>query len=209
MRNNTRNLCGKTTALDYRGFSIVEVLLASTVFALLATALIGAVIYGRESMATAGARGRALLIAEEGLEAGRNIRDSNFADLTDGNYGLSLFGNQWLFSGTSDVVFPFTRQVAISTPSADRKQVVSTVTWQQTPSRTGTVTLATYHTNWRVATGSGGGTACSVYCTPLGYSAGTCRGSAGACADNGETYEAGGDSQCTGGPSQDTCCCAP
>jgi len=194
-------------ALDYRGFSIVEVLLASTVFALLATAIIGAVIFGRESMASAGARSRALHIAEEGLEAARNIRDNNFADLIDGNHGLSVAGNQWLFSGTSDAVSPFTRQVAISTPSANRKRVVSTVTWQQTPSRTGTVALTTYLANWRASAG-GGGASCSSYCATIGYSAGICRASAGACTQT-ETYEAGGDLQCTGGPSQDTCCCAP
>lgn len=194
---------------DRRGFSVVEVLLASTVFALLATALIGAVIFGRESMATAGARGRAVLIAEEGLEAARNIRDNNFADLTDGNHGLVIAANQWLFSGTSDPIYPFTRQLTISTPSANHKQVVSTVTWQQTPTRTGTVALTTYLTNWRAQQGGGGGGAsCSSYCVGVGYSAGTCRATVGACAQT-ETYEAGGDPQCTGGPSQDTCCCLP
>lgn len=197
-----------------KGFSLVEALLSVSLFALFVTALVGAVIYGRESTAVAGARARAIAIAEEGLEATRNIRDASFASLTNGNHGLAISSNQWAFSGTSDTVDNFTRQVVISTPSTNRRQAVSTVTWQQTPSRTGSVALTTYHTNWRSSSGGGSPPAsCVAYCQSVGYTTGTCRENTQQCSNYSEIYEAGGDASCVtnnpGDPSQDTCCCAP
>ncbi|MFH1788218.1 MAG: hypothetical protein ABH834_02410 [Candidatus Altiarchaeota archaeon] len=51
---------------------------------------------------------------------------------------------------------------------------------------------------------------CGQYCVSLGgYSMGTCRQNDAQCTGNGEVYESGGDALCTGGPSADTCCCAP
>ena len=138
--SNTNNL--KT------GFSLVEVLLAVTAFAFLVTALVGALIVGRESVATSGVQNRAILLAEEGLEATRDVRKDAYANLTDGTYGLATTANKWVFSGTSDTTDIFTRVITVSSAGTDRKQIVSTVTWTQTPTRTGTVVLTTYLTNW-------------------------------------------------------------
>ncbi len=129
-------------------FSLVEIILALAILALLAVALVGNFIYSQESAVVAGAKSRAAFLAEEGLEATRNIRDADFANLVDGNYGLATSGNQWIFSGSQDVTGVYTRQIQISTPSANRKQIISQVTWQQTPQRTGVVSLTTYLTNW-------------------------------------------------------------
>lgn len=131
------------------GFSLVEALLAVSVFALIVTTVIGALIYGRESTALAGQRARATFLAEEGLEAIRNIRDENFANLQDGAYGLDASTGQWTFSGTSDTTGIFTRQVTIATVGVDRKQITSLISWQQSASRPGTITFATILTNWK------------------------------------------------------------
>ncbi len=131
------------------GFSLVEVILSSAVFVLLVTALVGAYLYGQEATALAGNRARANMLAEEGLEAVRNIRDENFSNLIDGTYGLSTSGNQWNLSGLQDTSDIFTRSVSISSADANRKNIVSTVTWQQNPQRTGTVSLASHLTFWQ------------------------------------------------------------
>lgn len=131
-----------------KGFSLVEAVLASALLALLVTAFMGAVIFGRENTAVAGARARAALLAEEGLEAVRNIGDAGFTNLTDGSHGLTISGNKWIFSGTTDAVDAFTRHILISSSGSSRKYVTSTVTWQQTPSRSGEVNLVTLATNW-------------------------------------------------------------
>ncbi len=135
------------------GFSLVEIILASALLGILATGVVGALVYGVQTASVAGSRERALLIAEEGLAATQNIRDAAFANLTDGNHGIAISGNQWAFSGTSDVTDIFTRQVVVSTVNSTKKQITSTVTWQQDAQRAGSVSAVTYLTDW-LATGT-------------------------------------------------------
>lgn len=132
------------------GFSPVEVLLAATVFAFLTTALIGAIIYGRSSTANAGDRVRAVQLADEGIEAVRNLRDAAYANLTDGTYGLAQSGNQWVLSGSSDITGIYTRQITLTSVDATRKTVTVAVTW---PQGTGTAQVNTTSrlTNWLAA----------------------------------------------------------
>ncbi|MBI4252912.1 prepilin-type N-terminal cleavage/methylation domain-containing protein [Candidatus Uhrbacteria bacterium] len=130
------------------GFSLVEIICASALFALLVVALLGAYLYGEEAQMLAGNRARAVLIAKEGLEAARNIRDASFANLSDGAHGLITSGNQWSFSGTSDTSDIFTRQIVISSIDAKRKNVTANVTWRQNELRNGTVSLATELSSW-------------------------------------------------------------
>ena len=131
-----------------KGFSVVEVLLAGAVLGLLATAFGGAIIYGQEGAALSGARARAQNLAEEGLEAARNIRDSGYTNLTDGTYGLAISGGQWTFSGASDTTGIFTRSIIISAVDDNEKSVTSSVTWQQTAQRSAQVDLDTYLSDW-------------------------------------------------------------
>lgn len=136
-----------------RGFSPVEVLLAATVFAFLTTALIGAIIYGRSSTANAGDRVRAVQIADEGIEAVRNIRDAGFANLpANGTYDLSQAGNQWTLAPTtnSDVTGIYTRTIAITGVDSARKTITATVTWPQGTS-SATVSSTSRLTNWLAA----------------------------------------------------------
>lgn len=196
------------------GFSLVEVLLSVTILGLIVTALVGAFIFGRESTAISGQRARAIFLAEEGLEAARNIRDAGFGNLTTGTHGLAISGSQWNFSGSSDTTDIYTRQTTIASAGSNRQQVTTTVTWQQNPQRTGQVQVVTYLTNWKASSGGGAPpSSCASYCQSVGYSTGTCRENTVQCTINSETYESLGDSICVAGfpgdPSQDTCCCLP
>ncbi len=130
---------------------MLEILLAASLLSLMVTAIVGALSYGVQSAAVAGARARAVFLAEEGLEAVRNIRDAGFAALPNGTFGLVFAGlNQWSLSPGADVTDGvFTRQVIISGNGANRKQVISTISWQETASRQGTVTLTTGLSNWK------------------------------------------------------------
>ncbi|HAT73706.1 MAG: hypothetical protein US30_C0007G0048 [Candidatus Moranbacteria bacterium GW2011_GWF2_36_839] len=138
-----------------KGFTLIESLLAISVFSLLVMTFVGAMIYGQESERTAGERARATFLAEEGLEAVRNIRDANFATIVNSptTYGLAVSGNVWTFSGTQDVMNGyFTRKITISDLSPvdfNAKRVISEVTWQQTPQRTGTITLSENISRWQ------------------------------------------------------------
>lgn len=113
------------------GFSVVEILLAVTVFGFLVVALVGAIIYGRASGAESGDHTRAMALAEEGLEAVRNIRDASFSNVTNSSptFGLAQSGGVWTLSGTSDTSGIFTRTVSISAVDSVRKAVTVTVSW--------------------------------------------------------------------------------
>lgn len=123
-------------------------MLAVTVFGLLVTGVIGAIIYGRSSLADAGDHQRAALIAEEGLEAARNIGNSAYSNLVDGTYGITQSGGQWIFSGSSDTTDIYTRRVTIATAGTNRKTITSTATWPQPNGGTDSVTVTSRLVNW-------------------------------------------------------------
>jgi len=135
-----------------RGFSLIESILASALFGLIVTGMVGPLIYSPESVELSGRRNRATFLAAEGLQAAQNIRDQDFSLLSDGPHGLAISGNQWVLSGTSDSTDDFTRVLTITTLEANAKKVTSTVTWQQTAQRSGTVSLKTHLYNWRTST---------------------------------------------------------
>ncbi|HEY4477696.1 MAG TPA: hypothetical protein VJB09_00265, partial [Candidatus Paceibacterota bacterium] len=103
------------------GFSVIEVLLATSIFGLLVTGIAGSYLYGQESTAQSGAHTRAVYLAEEGLEASRSIRDNSFANLTDGTHGLGTAGGHFVFSGSSDANGIYTREITVKSVDDNRK----------------------------------------------------------------------------------------
>lgn len=140
-----------TRRTSEHGFSAVEALLAATVFATLVTGLIGAIIYGRGSTADAGMHNRATLLAEEGVEAARNIGNASYSNLVNGTYGLAQSGGIWTFSGSSDTSDIYSRQVTIADGGTNRKEITSVVSWTLPNGSTSSVTLRSMATNWEAA----------------------------------------------------------
>jgi Tfp pilus assembly protein PilV len=141
--------------LSKKGFSVVEVMLSA---ALLLTAVVcftGAIIYGQRSTQISGSVARATFLAQQGIEAVRNIKDVSYNNLvstscpTQTYYGLAVNNGLWTLSGTSDTTDNFLRQISICDSDSDRKLVVCTVTWAETAARNGSVILTTELTNWR------------------------------------------------------------
>ncbi len=114
---------------------------------LLATLFTNAILSGQEGAVISGAQTRANLVAEEGLEAVRNMRDSTFINVIDGTYGIGQVNGTWTLVGTSDIVDIYTRSVTIQTVDPSTKQVTSTVSWSKNGQRSGTVSLVTYLTD--------------------------------------------------------------
>jgi len=129
------------------GISLVEVLLAVLLFGLMVTAITGALLYGRTSTNMSGNRQRANMLAEEGVEAVRNVRDASYSNLTDGTFGLTKTSNQWALSGSSDTTDAFTRQTVVSSTGTNRKLITSTVSWPQ-GAGTAQTSVTTELTNW-------------------------------------------------------------
>lgn len=139
-----------------KGISIVEVLLSASIMGIISATIIAGLITSQQTNSVLTKQTRALGIAEEGIEAARNIRDYDWDLLAVGNHGLQQSGG-WSFSGSSDTVGEFTRQVTVSTVDANTKDVTVVVTWQQTLQRTGQVTLEVRLTNWQDNAGASAG----------------------------------------------------
>lgn len=133
------------------GFSLVEILVAVAVFAIILVLVTGATASTGRNIRHSANNQQAASLAEEGIEAVRNLRDSgaDFVNLPDGTYGLSDSGNQWNLSGSSDTQGIFTRSVAITTTGTHQKKIDSTVSWADQHSPTNSFVATTYLTNWR------------------------------------------------------------
>lgn len=134
------------------GFSVIEVLLAATVFGVIATAVVGALVYGRQSTANSGDRSRAMALADEGIQAVRNIRNAAYSNLSAGTFGLAQSGGVWTLSGSSDTNGIYTRQTTISSGGTNRFTVTSTVSWTQATGNVSQVSDTTEFTNWAATT---------------------------------------------------------
>jgi Tfp pilus assembly protein PilV len=130
-----------------QGFSPIEVLLASTLFGVIVTAMIGTLIYSQLANINSGDRTRAVMIADEGIQAARSIRNPNYTNLVDGTFGLAQVSGKWTLSGTSDTSGIYTRQTTIATSTANSKLITSTVSWTQNGSAK-SVSVKSILSNW-------------------------------------------------------------
>lgn len=144
----------------------MDVILAMTVLVLLIVAFGGVFMYGEESYAQAGDRVQGLLLAEEGLEVARSVRDRGWNELILEQSGIDQEGSEWQFSGegTDDELGKYTRKLAFFDACRDEtgdladcsegevdihtKLVQSTVSWSSLIGINQTVTLSAYLTNW-------------------------------------------------------------
>ena len=144
--------------LIHKGFSVIEVVIASSMLIILAIGLTSAYLLFQKSYLFNGNQNRALMIAEETLEAVRNIADNDFNLVLQGTYGLTTNNGSWNFYGSSDIVGQYTRSVTISNFEGDDnvKKVVARVYWQKNNLTTSTVELITVITNWQRPFSAGG-----------------------------------------------------
>lgn len=103
----------KNRIFEDQGFSLIEVILAFTIFVLIVTTLIGSFIYAQQSTAVSGLRARAVLLAEEGVEAVRSIRDDAWNEIRFDQSGIDRSSNQWELTGegSTETIEPFTRVI--------------------------------------------------------------------------------------------------
>jgi len=234
------------------GLSIIEIIIAIALFVIISASSVGAVLGSFSTSRLGDEQNLANAIAAEGIEAVESIRNQDWFNLTNGSHGLTLSGSTWIFSGASDIdgSGKFTRVITISDISRDlngdivtsggtvdpnTKKVVSTVSWDFTPTRNNSVVAEAYLTNWQLSVNPSGGytppsptptptptvtptptptptpiTTCPQYCVSLTtYSSGSCLKNPAACTSAGATHESGGNVYCTEGINADTCCCTP
>lgn len=138
------------------GQSLIEVLVAIGVF-VAGIATVGLLVLDANVASRQGVeRTQAILLAREGLEAVRSMRDGDFDNITAGAHGIALSGNKWIFSGTSDTQDQFTRVITVTDIDIDTKKIQSTVTWQFTQVRPNSVAFLDYLTDWNQTHGNAG-----------------------------------------------------
>ncbi len=134
------------------GIFLLEVLIALGVF-VMATGAAIALFFGGQTISVDGLNSqKALDYGQEGLEAARSLRDSDWSLLTTGQHGLILFDdNTWHFTTTtsSDSRGIFTRTIVITELDENTRQASTTISWQIDPTRPQSINLTTILTNWR------------------------------------------------------------
>ncbi len=177
------------------GFSLIEVLLASSIFVLVVTSLIGAIIYAQQSSRVNGDRTRAILLLDEAMEAMRSIRSDSWNEIVLNQSGLEQSGGEWNFigEGSTETIDKFTRKIElmdvcrdssdqiVGCPGAyldvDTKQVMITVNWQARPGVITGISDTMYITNWMTEewtqTDWSGGAGQSIWSDPARFDSNT------------------------------------
>jgi len=157
------------------GFGLVEIIVAMGLFAVIATTGVVSVIGSFQTNRLGDEHTRAAIYAQEGIEAMRSIRAQGWDDpfLTincSGGCGVDSGVGMWAIAGASNTLDGFTRTVAVSdvlrsaaddivdsggTVDVNTKKITSTVTWDFSPTRSNSLEMATYLTNFAKAIGAG------------------------------------------------------
>jgi prepilin-type N-terminal cleavage/methylation domain-containing protein len=141
-----------------KGFSLLEVILATSILGLLLTTVSTSIISGYRNSLLAGVSARAVFLAEEGIEGVKNIRDNKFFDLQDGVHDIISSVGAWALqafieSPSEALQRKITITTIESTPNLERKEVkVEVLQWKnyQVGPATSTplVILITRFANW-------------------------------------------------------------
>jgi prepilin-type N-terminal cleavage/methylation domain-containing protein len=147
------------------GFSLVEILLAISVFAIFSVGIVYLALDTLNRDAKSAQNNEAVFYAQEGLEAVRNIRDKNYLFLTNGNHGLVFTNNEWdLGLSTEKVDDLYERTITVSDVyrneagniddsgdvlDQDTKKVDVKIAWLQAGIIPRFMTLTEYMSNWR------------------------------------------------------------
>lgn len=132
-----------------KGNLLLEAIVAIGIFAIFLGGIGVALLAGHRSTIASGDRARAAYLAEQQLEAVRQMRTTSFSSVSAGKHGLQLKSTGWTFTGSSIKVNGYTTSITITSMSTDLLSVQSNVSWNFGNSRSGSVLLETYLSNWR------------------------------------------------------------
>lgn len=140
------------------GFLLVEALIGIAVFVLFAGAIGGTLLYGQENTIMAGDRSRAAAASLRALEAARAVRDSSFASLAAGTYGVKIGpSGMWTLVANSPQTATggYTTTLTLTASGSTWMNAAARTVWKRGYARSGAVLVSTTITNWRAATSLG------------------------------------------------------
>ncbi len=143
---------------DIAGQALIDILIGLALISISVSFAVILVFGGQKVLIDRDNAVTAKVLAKEGIEAARTIRDSEWSGLSDGEHGLTFSGGEWQFNGTSsDVTGVLTRKIIITSETGNTKRIESRITWRTDPQIEQKVELVTILTDWRnVPPGSGG-----------------------------------------------------
>ena len=129
------------------GSSLVEVILALALFSGIVLTYVGALAFATNTMTHVGLRQRGLLLAEEGIEAARSLRENGFEALIAGTYGLTSGPSGWSLVASPDQHGVLTRQIRIADADA-RTKTIDVIVSSAQGRRQISIVLNTALTDW-------------------------------------------------------------
>ncbi len=139
----------KKNTYSCNGFSLIEILVSFAIFLLFVNVIFNITTNSSKQFKHSINVEKAVIFAEEAVEAVRNIRDEDFDNLSNGIYGLTIVSNEWEFYGLSNTDDIFTRVIEITDIGIDKKQIDVIVTWDDQISSDNSFILSSILTNWR------------------------------------------------------------
>ncbi|TRZ79469.1 prepilin-type N-terminal cleavage/methylation domain-containing protein [bacterium] len=157
-RLKTESINAKIIMRNKTGFSIIELLIAMAVFVLLSASISVLMFSGEDLLRINLVSYKALLYAQEGIEAVRSIRDGDWQYLTQGSHGLAQEGTAWIFSGISDIIEEkYRRSITLISINENKFEVISQVNWFNNFGQEKNMILKSYLTNWQRTQQAGSG----------------------------------------------------
>ncbi len=131
------------------GSLLLEAIIAIGIFSMFLAGIGFTLLLGQRSTIAGGDRARGSFLAEQQLEAVRQMSALNFSSITAGDHGMALAGGAWAFSGTSLKIDGYTTRINVVSKGTDWWEVSAVAGWNFGKTRSGTATLVTELTNWR------------------------------------------------------------
>ncbi|MBI2035316.1 MAG: hypothetical protein HYT12_01385 [Candidatus Liptonbacteria bacterium] len=143
-----------------RGQTVIEIVIAIGILAIVFASAALALFSNTSILTDKKLSSEAESYASEGIEAVKTIAKRDWTAIMNGNYGLVLDGNEWLFSTSTDMRGIFTRVINVSSTQNDEiKTIQSLVSWNQGLSpRKLQISLTLKLTDWESVVDSGGDT---------------------------------------------------
>lgn len=150
--------------LKKKAITIVEVVLSIGLFSIFSTSVFYVTLSAIDGDEKIEQSNKALLYAQEGLEAARQMRDRNFLLLTDGDHGLEMIDNEWRFiQAPEDIDGYYYRTVTVDDVyrdlngeiadsgvlDPDMKKISSRIDWTYKTVLPRSIELQTYLSDWR------------------------------------------------------------
>ena len=159
----------QSKALNTSGQSIIEIVVALGIFAVIAGTMVSSLLGGLAIAQRSGEYLTAGALAQEGLEAVTAIRNRGWDELSYSRSAVTADNNRWELAGegTTDNIDGYTREIDFlpvyrdnegnladaAQPDAvldtDSREVRATVSWETETGGEDTISYTTYLTNWQ------------------------------------------------------------